>query len=71
MAFQCTVPSLEQPMPQKLATKGKPTIPQGESQRYAKDQLGVKQGEMKLLGVHWHNPDQLPCSNYKCDKEKS
>ena len=69
--WHSNVPSLEQPMPQKLATKGKLTIPQGESQRYAKDQLGVKQGEMQLLGVHWHNPDQLPCSNYKCNKERS
>ena len=31
----------------------RPTTHQHENQSYAKDQLGVKQGETKLLGVPW------------------
>lgn len=31
----------------------RPTTHQNENQSYAKDQLGVKQGETKLLGVPW------------------
>ena len=50
--------------PKKLATEGKPTIPQGESQSYAKDQLGVKQGETKLLGVPWNEEEDTIQINF-------
>ena len=55
MAFQCT--SLYQPTPEEQTTEGQPIIPQDESQSYAKDQLGVRQGEMKLLGVPWNKEE--------------
>ena len=56
--WHSNVPSLEQPTPQELATEGKPTIPQGESESYANYQLGVKQGETKELGIPWNKMTQ-------------
>ena len=46
-------PSLEQPTPHKETIEERPTFHQNENQSYAKNQLGVKQGETKLLGVPW------------------
>ena len=34
-----------------------PTISEYEGQTYAKNQLGVKQGETKLLGVPWNKEE--------------
>ena len=46
-------PSLEQPTPHEETIEERPTSHQNENQSYAKDQLSVKQGETKLLGVPW------------------
>ena len=46
-------PSLEQPTPHEETIEERPTSHQNENQSYAKNQLGVKQGETKLLGVPW------------------
>ena len=54
MAFQCTLPGTADT---RRTNNGRTTIPQGESQGYAKDQLGVKQGETKLLGVPWNKEE--------------
>lgn len=51
--WHSNVPSLEQPTPQEETMEERPTTHQNGSQSYAKDQLGVKQGETKLLGVPW------------------
>ena len=51
--WHSNVPSLEQPTPREQTTEEQPTIPEDESQTYAKDQLGVKQGETKLVCVPW------------------
>ena len=49
--WHSNVTSLEQPKPEEQTTERQPTILQGESKSYDKDQLGVRQGETKLLGV--------------------
>ena len=51
------VPSLEQSTPEEQTTQGQPIIPQGERQSYAKDHLGGRQGETKLLGVPWNEEE--------------
>ena len=51
--WHSNVPSLEQPTPHEETMNEGPTTHQNENQSYAKDQLGVKQGETKLLGVPW------------------
>ena len=53
------VPSLEQSTPEEQTTQGQPIIPQGERQSYAKDHLGVRQGETKLLGVPWNKEEDI------------
>lgn len=47
------LPFLEQSTPCEETMEERPTTHQNENQSYAKDQLGVKQGETKLLGVPW------------------
>ena len=51
--WHSNVPALEQPSPHEETIKELPTTHQSENQSYAKDQLGVKKGETKLLGVPW------------------
>ena len=51
--WHSNAPSLEQPTPHEETMEERPTTHQNENQSYAKDQLGVKQGETKLLGVPW------------------
>lgn len=51
--WHSNVPALEQPTPQEETIEEQPTSHQIENQSYAKDQLGVKQGETRLLGVPW------------------
>ena len=51
--WHSNVPSLEQSTPHEETMEERPTTHQNENQSYAKDQLGVKQGETKLLGVPW------------------
>ena len=51
--WHSNVPSLEQRTPHEETIKERPTTHPNENQSYAKDQLGVKQGETKLLGVPW------------------
>lgn len=51
--WHSNVPALEQPSPHEETIKELRTTHQSENQSYAKDQLGVKQGETKLLGVLW------------------
>ena len=48
---------MEQSTPEEQTTQGQPIIPQGERQSYAKDHLGVRQGETKLLGVPWNKEE--------------
>ena len=52
--WHSNVPSLEQRTPEEQTREGQPTISQGDSQSYVKDQLEVRQGETKLLGVPWN-----------------
>ena len=49
--WHSNVPALEQPSPHEETMEELPITHQSENQSYAKDQLGVKQGEMKLLSV--------------------
>ena len=51
--WHSNVPSLEQPTLYKETVEERPITHQNENQSYAKDQLGVKQGETKPLGVPW------------------
>ena len=51
--WHSNAPSLEQPTPHEETMEERPTTHQNENQSYAKDQLGVKQGETKLLGIPW------------------
>ena len=55
MAFQCSLPGIADT--RRTNNGSQPTIPQGESHSYAKDQLGVKQGETKLLSVPWNKEE--------------
>ena len=52
--WHSNVPSLEPRTPEEQTREGQPTIPQGDSLSYVKDQLEVRQGETKLLGVPWN-----------------
>ena len=51
--WHSNVPSLEQPTLYEETVEEWPITHQNENQSYAKDQLGVKQGETKPLGVPW------------------
>ena len=53
--WHSNVPALEQPTAPDETIEERPTTHQNENQSYAEDQLGVKQGETKLLGVPWTN----------------
>ena len=55
MAFQCSLPGIADT--RRTNNGSQPSIPQGESQSYTKDQLGIKQGEKELLSVPWNKEE--------------
>ena len=48
------VPSLEQPTAQEGRAEEHLNSLESENQTYTKDQLGVKRGQTKLLGIPWN-----------------
>lgn len=46
-------PLLERPIVPEDAAEEHMNSQESESHTFAKKQLGVKEGEIKLLGVHW------------------
>ena len=62
--WHCNAPSLEQANPHEETMEERPTTHQNENQSYAKDQLGVKQGETELLGVPWDKREDTIQTNF-------
>ena len=55
--WHSNVPALEQPPSQQETPEETQSSQEGEVQTFAKDQLGVKGGETKLLGVPWNKAE--------------